>query len=208
MVGADENLFFPRESKHDARLVLYYSSYLPLHGTETVVRAARLVQDLAPDVHFRIIGNGIEYQHIRKISDEIRLQNTDFVTNVPLNELPQHITEAALCLGGHFGKSSKAKRVIAGKTFQCLAMGKATIVGENDANRELLSHGIDAWFCKMNDYESLAHSILELMDDSELRGRIGERAYQTFIEKGSYSALSTQLEAIVEELFSRNIGYM
>jgi len=202
-VGCDENLFYPRSFADDTNsentfTILFYGSFLPLQGIDVIIRAARILES-DPRISFRIIGNGIEYARIRKLADRINVRNVQFHPPVALNELPAEIARATVCLGGHFGTVDKARRVIASKTFQCIAMGKATIVGDNEANHELLTHTYDSWFCKMGDPESLAESILTLVYNPELRLYLGQNAYKTFTEKASISVLSKQIRTIVEE---------
>ena len=198
-VGCDENIFYPRKSRITTPLVLYYGSFLPLQGIDVIVRAAKLLEGRS-NVDFRIIGTGREAAHIRALVSELDVRNVTFLPPVLLGQLPEHIQEAAICLGGHFGASAKAERVIAGKTFQCIAMGKATIVGDNAANRELLRHGYDAWFCRMNDPEALAEAILHLLNNPKLCAQLGDNAHQTFMERASIQALSGQLKKIVESM--------
>ncbi len=64
-VGCDENLFFPREEPPKSNTVLYYSTFLPLHGTEVVIQAALIVQAVDPTIHFQIVGDGIETKRIK-----------------------------------------------------------------------------------------------------------------------------------------------
>lgn len=198
-VGCDENIFYPRKTRNTTQLVLFYGSFLPLQGIDVIVRAAKLLEERS-NVNFRIIGTGIEEAHIRALVSELDVRNVTFLPPVPLGQLPEQIQEAAICLGGHFGASAKAGRVIAGKTFQCIAMGKPTIVGDNNANRELLQHGHDAWFCRMNNPEALAEAILRLISDPKLCARIGDNAHQTFMQRASIQVLSGQLKQIVESM--------
>jgi glycosyltransferase involved in cell wall biosynthesis len=200
-VGCDERVFYPRSDQNSIPLVLYYGSYLPLQGIDTIVRAAKQLENI-PDLRFRIIGVGIETSRIRKLVSDLRVTNIEFLPPVPLHTLPEQIRQAMICLGGHFGASEKASRVIAGKTFQFLAMGKPTIVGDNLANRELLTHGTDAWFCKMADPDALASSILTLWRDPGLRQQLGQNARNTFVQKASLQALTPKLRLIVEQLAS------
>jgi glycosyltransferase involved in cell wall biosynthesis len=195
-VGCDENIFYPRQNQSTTPMVLYYGTYLPLQGIDVIIRAAKFLEGRS-NVHFRIIGTGFEAAHIHSLVRELDVRNITFLPPVPLEALPAHIQEATICLGGHFGASAKAGRVIAGKTFQCIAMGKPTIVGDNIANHELLRHGHDAWFCRMNNPEALADAILHLIDDPELCLRLGNNAHQTFMEYASIQALSFQLQDIV-----------
>ena len=207
-VGCNEGLFYPRSSEStmpgEAKfcLVLFYGGFLPLQGVEVIVRAAKLLENEA-GLHFRIIGKGMLTPQIEGLVNDIKLTNIDFYPPVPLSTLPDQISQADICLGGHFGASAKAGRVIAGKTFQCLAMGKATIVGDNDANRELLSHGQDAWFCRMNDPNALAEAIQTLYQDSKMRHHLGQQAYQTFMKKASIQVLSGPIGEIVASLLTQ-----
>jgi glycosyltransferase involved in cell wall biosynthesis len=164
-VGSDESRFYPRPDIEPASEVLFVGSFLPLQGADVILKAAELIQQSAPGIKFRFIGGGFQYVQAVRFAKEHALSNVFFDAPVPLIDLPVRIAGASICLGGHFGNSAKAGRVIAGKTFHSLAMGKATIVGDNPANHELLTHDYDACFCPMNDPVALAESIQLLSMD-------------------------------------------
>jgi glycosyltransferase involved in cell wall biosynthesis len=197
-VGCDERVFSPLAIQEDPDLVLFYGSFLPLHGIQTIIQAAHLLGQNS-SIRFRIIGEGLQSAYIRGLSAEMGLKNVEFHPSVPFKDLPAEIARAAVCLGGHFSDIPKAGRVIAGKTFQCLAMGKATIVGDNSANAELLTHAESAWFCKMNDPQALADAIRGLIADRALRSRIGQVGRQVFLDQASFAVLSQQVHAITNE---------
>jgi glycosyltransferase involved in cell wall biosynthesis len=200
-VGCDEAIFFPRPGKEQADTVLFYGSYLPLHGVETIIRAANLLRT-ERKIKFRIIGQGIQTPKIQSLVEDLGIDTIEFLPNIPLAQLPEHISQATVCLGGHFGSSQKASRVIAGKTFQCLAMGKPTIVGDNPANRELLTPGVDAIFCKMNDPQALANSILTVLKDKDLQQNLGKNARLTFEQKASEKILAEKVYMIFDQMIS------
>ena len=191
-IGCDERIFYPRTGDNPIPLVLYNGSFLPLQGVDVIIRAAKILEN-EPGLRFRFIGKGRELKNIKNLARELSIRNIDFLPPVPLQELPEHISQATICLGGHFGHVDKAARVIAGKTFESLAMGKATIVGDNHANKELLTHGYDAWFCRMNDPQALADAIRELIYDKDKCVNIGKNAYRTFMDRASMQVLSIQL---------------
>ncbi len=193
-VGCDETLFHPLPEKPGSRTVLYYCSYLPLHGVNVVVEAAELLQD-DPSVTFKIIGKGIEYGKIEKSIQEKQLKNIELADPVSIDQLPAEIQDSLICLGGHFGTSAKACRVIPGKVFQMIAMGKPVIVGDNAANHELLTHQVDSWFCEMNKPVSLADAISTLCHDEAMRNKIAEGALKTY----QRSAKSELLKSIVQD---------
>lgn len=197
-VGCDEQIFYPRNADIDINKVLYYCSYLPLHGVETVVNAAKLLQDSLP-VRFKLIGAGAEYSKIMKLVKDQSITNIDFSPPIPLEALPGEIANASICLGGHFGNSQKSKNVIPGKTFQILAMKKAVIVGDNLANQELLTHLYDAYFCEMNNPYALATAIETLYHDKKLNDEISDNGYQTYMNKASQSVLKKRVARIISD---------
>jgi glycosyltransferase involved in cell wall biosynthesis len=201
-VGCDENLFFPRPIPiHPGIIVHFHGSFLPLHGVDMIIRAAEQVNN-NPVIRFQLQGQGIAFTNIRKMAADARLTNIDFIPEVPLRDLPNNIAQADICLAGLFGTSEKARRVIAGKTFRNLAMGKATIVSDNPANREILTPGYDAWFCEANHPDSLAASILRLAQDQELRTQLGQNARETFLRTASLQAQLPKIKQIVENPIS------
>ncbi len=193
-VGCDEELFHPLPEKPNSCTVLYYCSYLPLHGVDVVVEAAELLQ-VDSSIKFKIIGKGIEYEKTQKFIQDKQLNNVELAEPVPIDQLPLEIQNSLICLGGHFGASAKARRVIPGKTFQMIAMGKPIIVGDNYANRELLTHQVDSWFCEMNNPRALADAISTLFHDDVLRTRLGKGALRTF----QRAATSKVLKSIVQD---------
>jgi glycosyltransferase involved in cell wall biosynthesis len=109
-VGHDEDLFYPRAvpSTSARFVVFYYGSYLPLHGVEYIVRAAKLLES-EPDIDFQLIGDGIMYPLARQLADELHLQRLTFQPPVPYADLPAAIANASVCLGGPFGSNDKAR---------------------------------------------------------------------------------------------------
>ena len=200
-VGCDETLFKPstRVIKHDTIEVLFYGTYLPLHGVDVIVKAAELLQD-HPQIHVSILGDGKGRPEIQKLAEAQQLSNVRFLPAVPIAELPAFIGQADICLGGPFGSGQKADRVITGKTFQMLAMAKPVIVSANLANPELLTDRRDALFCKRADPRDLADAILRLAESPKLRTRIGENGYRSFKRKASLPIITEQLKQTLERM--------
>lgn len=177
-MGCDDDLFKPLEIPNSKiPIVLFYGTFLPLHGVDVIVQAADLLRD--EQILFRIVGQGQEYNRIRVLAKSLNIQNVEFVPWVPLQKLPEIINQATICLGGPFGRSDKARRVIASKTFQCLSAGKPTIVGDTPANRELFTHGENVWMCPTGNPQALALSIQMLLDAPSLRAKLGAEGRKT-----------------------------
>lgn len=160
-VGCNENLFKKINVKRPQRgIVFWYGHANPLQGVDVILKTASLTKN--KNVLFRLVGP------IRKkyadLIKKLNLNNVEFVDFIPYKELPVEINRSHICLGGHFSNIDKAKRVIAGKTYQFLACDKVTIVGDNPANRELFKESSKLKFVEMNSPASLAKKILEVID--------------------------------------------
>jgi len=133
-VGTDEATFTPGNKKTPTKNleVLFYGNMLPLHGVEHMLDAMRQLQD--KPVHFTIIGGKkTKYETvIHQFLNEHNLSNVTYKNWVPYHDLPTYIGAADLCLGGPFGGTSQASKVITGKTFQFLAMAKPVLIGHID----------------------------------------------------------------------------
>lgn len=115
--------------------VLFYGQFIPLHGIETIVRAAQAA--VGETIRWTLIGRGQEAGRIRRLLAEAPA-NVEWIEWVDYEALRDHIARADVCLG-IFGDTDKAARVIPNKVFQILSSGKPLITRDSPAIRELLS---------------------------------------------------------------------
>jgi glycosyltransferase involved in cell wall biosynthesis len=125
--GTDEEVFKPVATESALEddgvfKILYHGAYLPLHGTETIVEAARITQDLP--IRWDFLGWGAY-----KAETEAKaagLKNVRFLDKVPYVEVPKVICSHDIVLGV-FGTTAKAARVIGNKVYECMACARPTI---------------------------------------------------------------------------------
>jgi glycosyltransferase involved in cell wall biosynthesis len=201
-LGCDEEIFYPRRTPPARPFkVFYYGSFLPLQGIEYIVHAAKLLEN-EKEIIFQIAGDGMRSAEIRALADELGCQNIEFLGWVPYEQLPDHIAEASICLGGHFSDNHKAQNVIATKTYQFLAMAKPTIVGDNAANAEIFTHGEHVYMCPIADPHALAAAIRTLHGDMALREKLAWGGYTRLSERYSISRISQVLQDIIDQVYA------
>ncbi len=203
-VGCNEDIFYPQmgENLGSGTQVLYYSTYLPLHGVETVVRAAQALQSKT-SIHFKLVGNGQEFTRIQSLVQTLHLENVELLPSVPLYQLPGLIASSDICLGGHFGESAKAGRVVPGKVYQILAMQRALIATTTPANSGLLSHRINALLVSPSNYQSLAEAICELSVNESFRRELAEQGRKVYEQRCSEAVIQAELRFIVEGMLDQ-----
>lgn len=202
-VGCDEDIFFPRKEKilkQENFTVLSYSTYLPIHGMDVVIQTAhKLVGDNS--ISFNLIGNGQEFTKIKKYAETHSLKNVNFYPPVHVNDLPNFIENSQVVLGGHFGSSEKAQRVIPGKIYQALAMGKALIATDTPANRGLLTNEVNALLTSPNNPDLLADAIVRLKKDKILAQKISINGRLLFEERCSIQANRNLMQKILQDIW-------
>jgi glycosyltransferase involved in cell wall biosynthesis len=203
-MGADESLFVPTSepSAPAPFRVLYIGNYVPLHGVPIILQAARLLD--REEIEFWLIGdNHLEDPVLKELISNANPERVKFYPWMPLGELRAKIGDADVCLGV-FGTSNKAKRVIPGKAFLALAMGKPLITGNSLAARELLEDGKSAILCEMGSARALVEAILRLQRDLALRQRIGNEGRSLFQSRCRPAVLGSNLAHLIEKNITQN----
>jgi glycosyltransferase involved in cell wall biosynthesis len=200
-IGFDDDFFHevPYSSSGGGTLeVLFYGTYLPLHGVRTIIDAISLLADRP--YHFTLVGEGQTYDEMRERAAHLSSKLVSFMPKVPVERLNSLIAEADVVLG-IFGVTRKAAMVIPNKVYQALAVGRPVITADTPAVREIFTSGEHLATVPPGDANALADAIRMLGDDVELRGniaavgcryvrgefnsiRVAERLVKMFREKG------------------------
>ncbi len=196
-VGAEDAIFRPHSERAPLPgRVLFYGSFIPLHGAEWIVRAARLL--LPEAIELRLIGDGQERPRLRRLAEEIGATNIQWVEPIPLADLPLEIASATLCLG-IFGATDKAHRVIPNKLFQCLAVGRPVLTAETPALRSAFGPDEVAG-CPPADPAALAAAIRRLIAEEGRREDLARAGHRRYRRDYSQEALAELLLRHVREL--------
>lgn len=173
LVGAETDIFHPglkdqeeaRRNK-DTLSVLFYGQFIPLHGIETIIGAARRLN--RESFEWWLVGKGQEAAKICELLERHRLPNVTWTPWIPYTDLPRWIRRADVCLG-IFGPTQKAEMVIPNKVFQILAVGKPLITRDSAAVRELLTPDMPGvYLVPAADPEALADAIMRCKDEADL----------------------------------------
>ncbi|MFN8491988.1 MAG: glycosyltransferase [Caldilineaceae bacterium] len=198
-VGCSDEIYWPRPpAANRMTKVLYYSTFLPLHGVEIIVQAASLLKD--EPITFHLIGAGPLLAEMQTMIQQRQLTNVTLTAPVSPRVLADKIADADICLGGHFGQSEKAGRVIPGKIYQMLAVGRAVIAADAPGNRELLRHRETAFLIPPADPMALANAIRILHAEPTLRTRLAVQGRQLYEKQCSEAVITKHLHQIVKRM--------
>lgn len=182
-----------KPTSNDPLSVLFYGTFLPLHGMDVVLQACKQLENRP--IEFRIIGGtGNPLARFLALLDELQPGNVTHDLWVDFEELRSIvIPNADICLGGPFGGTPQARRVITGKTFQFLAQSKATVIGRVDEPVEFIDRK-NCLLVEQADPTSLADAFEWALGNREALAEIGRNGRRLFDSRFSTSALASQLE--------------
>ncbi len=158
-VGAETDLF-PRLPRRPARAerprVLFYGQLIPLHGIETILRAALSERGRRFDWH--IVGTGQDRPKVEAALASAEAEHVTWEPWLPYETLIDAIGAADICLG-IFGASDKAASVVPNKVYQALVAGRAVISRDSPAMRETFPAGPGLTLVPHSDPEALLDAI-------------------------------------------------
>lgn len=199
LTGADTTIFqtVTKTAKDDYFDIEYHGKYIPIHGIDTVIKAADLLKS-DKKIRFTLIGKGQMYKSAVNQVERLGLTNISFVPFLPQEELKKYIANADVTLG-LLGDVPRIARAIPGKLYEAAAMSRVTINADSPALREVFTPGVDVVAIPPGDAEALANAIGELKRKGNARD-MGRDAYKTFWNKSSPSHLSEAVKTVFNSL--------
>ena len=200
-VGAEQPLFTPLDAERSPAFteVLFYGSFIALHGIDTVIAAAKMTAGQS-HIQWVLLGEGPA-----KASAQLQaadLPNVRFESSVPYAQLPRRIAQADIVLGV-FSDSEKAGHVIPNKVFQALACARPVITRASAAYPVAFSHEPEKglWQIDAANPVALAEAVMQWSRCS--RDKEAE-AYELYRTHFSVSQLRQQLKCALGALGLQN----
>lgn len=176
----------------DTLNVLFYGSFLPLHGVPIILEAIAELKELPLHVHF-IGGTKKTLNMFNSMRKKFSLNNTSHQYWVAYDELLQNYIQLAdVCLGGPFGNTPQSHRVITGKTTQCLSQGKATIIGRIDTDYPFIDRK-NCLLVNQGDVQSLREALAWAVNHTSELTKIGQAGQALYRQHLSVSCISDKL---------------
>lgn len=173
--------------------VLFYGTFIPLHGIDTIVAAA--AHPACAELEVRVLGDG---QERARIEAEARTTGAPVTFRDPVDEqrLPSEIAAAEICLG-IFGTTAKAARVVPNKVLECLAVGRPVVTADTPAIMDL---GDAVVRVPAGDPVALAETLAALHADPDHRARLAVGGPEVLAGPYGEEVLAASLSAVVGSL--------
>jgi len=175
--GVETDLFRPCPPEKvpgtENRFVICYIGTMGMaHGLETLIAAAKQLQQTLPKAMFLLIGEGAEKERIEQLAAARRLSNICFLAQQPRERIPGYIAGADVCLV-MLKKTELFKTVIPTKLLEYMSCEKPVIVAVDGQARKIVEEAGAGIFVEPEDSSALADVVHVLAADAERRRRMG-----------------------------------
>lgn len=204
--GVDVSVFRPvdgqelrREYARGAsRVIIFHGVIDPQDDPGLLVDAARLILPKHPDTHFWLVGDGSAVPGLKRQVSKHSLENSFYFSGwVEQQEIPSYICASDIGVVVLPDVLSARGRVTL-KEFEYWACGVPAVLPRLPALQEVAEEGVTALFYEPGDEADLAAKICQLLEDDDLRRKLGENGYAAVREKFEWGMLATRFVQLCE----------
>ena len=172
-LGMATTLSLPATSKY----AIVVGAIHPRKGMDVLLSAARLLHDAHPEIHFLIVGGG-EAGFVREFKAQINAAQLDshFHFLGWVENLPTLIASASLLV-------SAARQESFGLTVaEAMASGTPVVATRSGGPQEIIEHMQSGMLVPVDDPESLAHAIVDVLTNPDLVRRLSQNGVRRINE--------------------------
>jgi glycosyltransferase involved in cell wall biosynthesis len=173
----------------DGRVVVgFIGTFGMWHGAPVLARAARRVLLERPEARFLFVGDGKDRRECEAILAD-QSGRVLFTGTVKQQEGPEHLAAMDILVAPHV-ENRDGSRFFGSPTklFEYMAMGRGIVASRLEQIGEVLHDAETALLVPPGDEAALARSVVRLIDDADLRRRLGAAARRRALLSHSWEA--------------------
>ncbi|NLS77781.1 MAG: glycosyltransferase family 4 protein [Chloroflexi bacterium] len=179
-------------------VVLYAGIHGLAQGMETLVEAARLLQD-QPDVHFLFVGEGPKKMDAAILREEYGLQNLTMLSERPMSEMPAFLSAANVALVP-LRKHALFQGALPSKMFDAWACGCPIILSIEGEARRVLEAAQGGLYAEPEDAASIAAAVQSLRARPAEAAEMGLNGRRYVEAHYSRQRMAQRLEELLREI--------
>lgn len=203
--GVDTKKFRPRKkdknllknlSITDSQIVISLRYFKPVYNIETLIKSMLLILKHTPNVKFIIAGKGPEEDSLKKLAKSLGILNSArFVGWIPNDRLPRYLASSDIYVSTSLSDSG-----LAVSTAEAMACELPVVITDIGDNRRWVEDGKNGFIVPVKDSKSLAKKIIYLLENEDVRTRLGKASRKIIEEKLNYRKEMEKMEKLYEGL--------
>ncbi len=204
--GANTDLFKPIDttiSREKLNLnqsnsyVCFVGAFYVWQGLEYLIRSAPLILRECPETRFLMVGDGMEKQRLINLAGQFGVSDKIVFTGmVPYQEVPLYINAADICVLPKVVAKSGLSPL---KLYEYLACGKP-VVSSRVSGLDILEETNSGLLVEPEDSQELAHAIIMLLENQELRRELGSNGRRYVVENQSWESVARKVAKVCQDV--------
>ncbi len=200
--GVDTELFNPAPNgEPKAPTILSVARLAPVKRVSQVLRAVAKLSERYPQkykmLRYEIIGEGEELASLTALAAQLNIADRVFF----LGRRSRREVADAMRRCTIFALPSQ-EEALGCVYLEAMATGKPAIGCCNQAIAEIIRHGENGWLVAPDDPDDLTEGLATLLDDADLRQRIGREARPTMVNGFTLRHQAAQLSQVYREVLA------
>ncbi len=163
-------------------------------GFDLILVAAKVLQEVVPDLHVLLVGDGPRRPFLEEIAARLGLRDcVHFVGAANDIRVP-------LALMDVFVFPSRWPEGFGLTLIEAMAAGKPVVATRSGAVSEIVQHDVTGWLTPSDDPAALAQAIQHLLTDQATAKRLGHAAQTHVREVFTLDRMAEQVEALYREV--------
>jgi len=181
----------------DKFIFLFAGTMGPSQNLDFIIHVARKLTDI-PDIHFLLVGDGVEKKRLQRLVEEYNLQNVEFHPFVSKEEyasLLKEVNVGLICLS-----SKNWAPVIPGKIlgFMAASIPILAFLNENNNGHELINKVQCGYSAVSDDYEKAANLVKKIFNERDKISQYGQNGYNYAVAHFSKKVCIDRLEQLIK----------
>lgn len=193
--------FTPTAINEDRQGLLFVGRLVDKKGIEYLIDAMPEVLQQHPEAKLTIIGEGPMGQGLQDRCDS---QGTDsqiqFLGARPNHEIPDFLRGTAICIFPSIVTDDGDQEGTPVAVMEALACECAAIISDYPGARDIIHDGVTGLLVAERSSAEIAAKILELLEDAELRRKLGENGRKLVQEKYDWEVISREFAKQFQQL--------
>lgn len=193
--GVDENVFLPSKIQKKDKYILYTGRISYGKGLFELIDCANEICKSRKDIRFVLAGDGPILQLLKNKAKNIYLENyIEFLGRVDRDTIIKLYQNATIFAFPSYYEG------LPGSLLEAMSCKLPIVATKVSGNVELITHEKNGILVPPRNPTALAKAILLLLDNAEMRGRLGENARKTIENGFTWGAISEKILRCYESI--------
>lgn len=177
--------------------VCFVGNLAPWQGVEYLVQAAPSILSRYPDCRFLIVGDGVMKNELLNLSRDLGVDGRFIFTGVvPYDRVPVYINASDVC-AAPFILARNAKIGLSPlKLYEYMACGKPVVASAISGVADALKASEGGFSVPPENHEALTKAILKLLENRELREKMGSKGLSYVTENYSWYSVAKKVDRV------------